>query len=75
MLRYELVQMRKATLVNLKIAQQLHERAEENRKVSEQLILLQDSVTARETIYLSHLKTSEGEIDPAKQVKNCTLLT
>lgn len=68
MLRYELVQMRKATLVNLKIAQQIHERTEENRKVSEQLDLLQDSVTAREAIYLSHLKTSEGDIDPAKQV-------
>lgn len=61
-------QTHKARQVNAKIAQQLQERLEENRRVSGQLVQLATSVKVREAIYRSHMEASGGEINPAQQV-------
>lgn len=63
------VQTHKARQTNAKIAQQLQERLEENRRVSGQLVQLATSVKVREAIYRSHMEASGGEINPAQQVK------
>lgn len=63
------VQTHKARQANAKIAQQLQERLEENRRVSGQLVQLATSVKVREAIYRSHMEASGGEINPAQQVK------
>lgn len=60
--------MLKAKQANAKIAQQLQERLDENRRVSNQLVQLVNSVKAREAIYHSHMETSGGETNPAQQV-------
>lgn len=66
-------QTHKARQANAKIAQQLQERLEENRRVSSQLVQLATSVKVREAIYRSHMEASGGEINPAQQVKYGTL--
>lgn len=58
----------KARQANAKISQQLQERAEENRRVSGQLVQLFASVKVREAIYRSHTEASGGEVNPAQQV-------
>lgn len=54
---------------NAKIAQQLQERMDENRRVSGQLVQLASSVKVREAIYRSHMEASGGEINPAQQAR------
>ncbi|CAM9456895.1 unnamed protein product [Scytosiphon promiscuus] len=61
------LQTHKARQVNAKIAQQLQERLDENRRVSGQLVQLATSVNVREAIYRSHMEASGGEINPAHQ--------
>lgn len=62
-------QSRKARQANEKIAQQLQERIDENRRVSGQLVQLASSVKVREAIYRSHMEGSGGEINPAQQAR------
>lgn len=61
-----------ARLANAKIAQQLQERTDENRRVSGQLEQLTSSVKAREAIYRSHMEASGGQVNPAHQVRRNT---
>lgn len=58
---------------NAKIAQQLQERMDENRRVSGQLVQLASSVKVREAIYRSHMEASGGEINPAQQARKPSL--
>lgn len=62
-------QSQKARQANAKIAQQLLERTDENRRVSGQLVQLASSVKVREAIYRSHMEASGGEINPAQQAR------
>ncbi|CAN0362423.1 unnamed protein product [Pylaiella littoralis] len=64
---HELTNTLKARQANAKISQQLQERAEENRRVSGQLVQLFASVKVREAIYRSHTEASGGEVNPAQQ--------
>ncbi|CAM9986213.1 unnamed protein product, partial [Ectocarpus sp. 12 AP-2014] len=57
----------KARQANAKIAQQLQEREDENRRVNGQLGQLATSVKVREAIFRSHMESSGGEINPAQQ--------
>ncbi|CAM9147521.1 unnamed protein product, partial [Ectocarpus sp. 13 AM-2016] len=57
----------KARQENAKIAQQLQEREDENRRVNGQLGQLATSVKVREAIFRSHMESSGGEINPAQQ--------
>ncbi|CAM9196962.1 unnamed protein product [Laminaria digitata] len=57
----------KARQTNAKIAQQLQERLDENRRVSGQLVQLSTSVKAREAIHRSKMDANGGQINPAQQ--------
>lgn len=66
---YFLTQTHKARQANAKIAQQLQERLDENRRMSGQLVQLASSVKVREAIFRSHVEASGGESNPAQQVR------
>ena len=70
-----LKQTHKARQTNAKIAQQLQERLDENRRVSGQLVQLSTSVKAREAIHRSKMDASGGEINPAQQVSSNFFIT
>ncbi|CAB1115795.1 unnamed protein product [Ectocarpus sp. CCAP 1310/34] len=66
--RVEMMERSHESKANAKIAQQLQEREDENRRVNGQLGQLATSVKVREAIFRSHMESSGGDINPAQQV-------